>query len=52
MSSAVREGITRNILAQQAALELAIERGNVALQFYIAARMVTLEKALTEADHE
>ena len=37
MSSAVREGILRTILAQQVVLEVAIERGNVGLQFLIAA---------------
>ena len=50
MSPATRERILDVILAQQAALEVAIERGDVGLQAYIARCMAWLEKAM-EADH-
>ncbi len=51
MSPATRERILDTILVQQAALEVAIERGDVGLQVYIARRMAALETAM-EADHE
>ena len=50
MSPATRERILDTILAQQSALEVAIERGDVGLQVYIARRMEWLERGL-EADH-
>jgi len=47
MSGAVRTAVLRTIGQQQAALDLAIERGNVALQFIIWQRMTALERALS-----
>jgi hypothetical protein len=51
VSGAVREGILRTIMAQQVALEFAIERGNVAMQCYIAHRMAELEAVLYGSDN-
>lgn len=52
MSGQQRAAVLDVIGRQQAALELAIERGNIALQLLIWKRMMILEAALEGADHE
>jgi hypothetical protein len=50
VSSAVRRAVLDTIGRQQAALELAIEAGNIGMQFFIWQRMVMLESALGGGD--
>ena len=51
MSRRVREGVQRVLGLQQVALESAIERGDIGMQYAIVARMMVLEGAL-RADAE
>jgi hypothetical protein len=50
VSGAQRNAVLDTIGRQQAALDLAIERGNIALQLYIWHRMAVLEAAIAGAD--
>lgn len=52
MSAAQRNAILDVIGKQQAALDCAIERGNIGLQLYIWQHMVVLETALAGDSHE
>lgn len=50
MSNRVRDGIKETLLQQRVALDNAIERGNVSMQWAIVQRMCVLENALEAAD--
>jgi hypothetical protein len=48
MSGRIRAGVQRVLGLQQVALEGAIERGDIGMQYAIAARMLVLEAALAD----
>lgn len=52
MSGQQRTAVLDTLGRQQAALDLAIEAGNIALQLYIWRRMVILEAALGGDDEQ
>jgi hypothetical protein len=52
VSGAVKQVVLATIGKQQAALDLAIERGNIGLQLIIWQRMTILESAIAGADDE
>jgi len=52
MTQATKEAIERVILQQQTALEVAIERGAVALQYAIARRMAELDLMVKRDDEQ